>query len=196
MKKRSVWAPLYLALVLLMMYLPVIIVVLFSFNGNSSRSAAVHFEGLSLQWYEGLFSPEKGYLGALMTSLRIALMSVMVSAVIGTLGAVGLLRRKLRPGIKGRAAAGALTLFEQLSMLPIMIPEIIRHAFLALFSALHMPFGEVTLVISHISFCVPYIPITVKDAWPRWTALQEAARTWGRRGPRLPHRRMPSSPRR
>lgn len=181
MKKRSIWAPLYLALVLLLMYLPVIIVVLFSFNGNSSRTAAVQFEGLSLQWYEGLFSPEKGYLGALMTSLRIAVMSVLVSAVIGTLGAVGLLRRKLRPGILGRAASGALTVFEQLSMLPIMIPEIILGiAFLALFSALRLPFGELTLVLSHISFCVPYIYITVKGRLSTLDpALHEAARDLG-----------------
>lgn len=181
MKKRSIWAPLYLALVLLLMYLPILIVVLFSFNGNASRNAAIHFEGFSLQWYEGLFAPEKGYLGALLTSLRIALVSVAVSAVIGTLGSVGMLRRRLRPGLKGRVIQGSMSSFEQLAMLPIMIPEIILGiAFLALFGAVGLPFGELTLVLSHISFCIPYIYITVKGRLASLDpALNEAARDLG-----------------
>ena len=82
MKKRSIWAPLYLALVLLLMYLPILIVVLFSFNGNSSRNASIYFEGLSLQWYEGLFAPEKGFLGALLTSLRIARRATSITSAL------------------------------------------------------------------------------------------------------------------
>ncbi len=182
MKKKSPWGPVYLALVLLLMYLPIAVVVIFSFNGNPSRNAAVQFSGpLSLQWYEGLFAPEKGYSDALLTSLRIALMSVSVSAVIGTLGAVGLVRRQVKRTLAGRAANATLTLFEQMTMLPIMIPEIILGiAFLALFSALRVPFGELTLVLSHITFCVPYIFITVKSRLTTLDpALNEAARDLG-----------------
>ncbi len=182
MKQRSAWGPLYLALVLVLMYLPIVVVVVFSFNGNPSRNAAVQFSGgLSLQWYEGLFSPEKGFRDALLTSLRIAAMSVSLAAVIGTLGAVGLVRRQFKSTLGGRAAGSTLTLFEQMTMLPLMIPEIILGiAFLALFSALRVPFGELTLVLSHITFCVPYIFITVKSRLATLDpALNEAARDLG-----------------
>ena len=182
MKKRSAFAPIYLALVLLLMYLPILVVVLFSFNGNPSRNASVQWGGgLSLQWYEGLFSPEKGYLDALLTSLRIAGMSVAAAAVIGTLGAVGMVRRQLKSTLSARAGNAALSFFEQLSMLPIMIPEIILGiAFLALFTALRLPFGMVTLVLSHITFCVPYIFITVKGRLATLDpGLEEAARDLG-----------------
>lgn len=186
MKKRSAFAPVYLALVLILMYLPILVVVLFSFNGDTSRNAAITFSGFSLQWYEGLFSPEKGYSDALMTSLRIALLSVTVSSVLGTLGAVGIARKKLKTNLLTRAGNATLSLFEQLTMLPIMIPEIILGiAFLALFSALRLPFGELTLVLSHISFCVPYIFITVKSRLSTLDpALNEAARDLGA-GPAL-----------
>lgn len=181
MKKRSALAPVYLALVLILMYLPILIVVIFSFNGDTSRNAAITFSGFSFQWYEGLFSPEKGYSDALITSLRIALLSVTVSSVLGTLGAVGMARKKLKANLLTRAGNATLSLFEQLTMLPIMIPEIILGiAFLALFSALRLPFGELTLVLSHISFCVPYIFITVKSRLSTLDpALNEAARDLG-----------------
>jgi spermidine/putrescine transport system permease protein len=181
MKKRSVFAPVYITLVLLLMYLPILVVVVFSFNGNATRNASIQFSGFSFQWYEGLFSPEKGYIGALLTSLRVALSSVAVSAVIGTLGAVAMVRRRTRQGLLGRVGDSTLTLFEQLTLLPIMIPEIILGiAFLALFSAIRLPFGEITLVISHITFCIPYIYITVKGRLATLDpALQEAARDLG-----------------
>lgn len=181
MKKRSVWSPLYLALVLILMYLPVLVVVLYSFNSNTGRSAAYQFGSFSLHWYENLFAPEKGYLSALLTSLRIAFFSVLVASVLSTLAAVGLLRRKMRSGLLGRAGYGVMTAFEQVSMLPIMIPEIILGiAFLALFTAFKLPFGELTLVLSHISFCIPYVYITVKGRLSTLDpALIEAARDLG-----------------
>ena len=181
MKRNSVFAPAYLTLVLILMYLPILVVVLYSFNGDSSRNAAITFSGFSLQWYKGLFSPGKGYSDALMTSLRIALFSVMVSSVLSTLGAVGILRKKHKSSLISRAGSATMSLFEQLTMLPLMIPEIILGiAFLALFSAFRLPFGELTLVLSHISFCIPYIFITVKSRLSTLDpALNEAARDLG-----------------
>ena len=147
-----------MALVLVLLYLPILVVVLFSFNANPGRTANFQFEGFSLQWYRGLFDPVTGYGAALMSSLTIAFWSVALSAVVGSLGAIGLARRQARKHVLARAGAAALSLGEQLAVLPIMIPEIILGiAFLALFTALRLPFGMVTLVLSHITFCVPYI---------------------------------------
>ncbi len=181
MKKNSPWASVYIALVLVLLYLPILVVVLFSFNSNPGRTANFQFEGFSLQWYQDLFNPVTGYGAALMTSLTIALWSVLLSAVIGTLGAVGLARRPVRKSLLGKAGAGILSIGEQVAVLPIMIPEIILGiAFMALFSMLKLPFGMVTLVLSHITFCVPYIFITVKGRLSTLDpGLEEAARDLG-----------------
>lgn len=181
MKKNSPWASVYMALVLVLLYLPILVVVLFSFNSNPGRTANFQFEGFSLQWYQDLFNPVTGYGSALMTSLTIALWSVLLSAVIGTLGAVGLARRPVRKSLLGKAGASVLSLGEQVAVLPIMIPEIILGiAFMALFSMLKLPFGMATLVISHVTFCVPYIFITVKGRLSTLDpGLEEAARDLG-----------------
>ena len=75
MKKNSAWAGVYMALVLVLLYLPILVVVLFSFNGNPGRTANFHFEGFSLQWYQALFDPATGYGQPLRTSLMVALWS-------------------------------------------------------------------------------------------------------------------------
>lgn len=170
-----------MALVLVLLYLPILVVVLFSFNSNPGRTANFQFEGFSLQWYQNLFDPVTGYGQAMINSLTIAFWSVLLSAVIGTLGAIGLARRPVRKSLLGRAGAVALSMGEQLAVLPIMIPEIILGiAFLALFTALKLPFGMVTLVLSHITFCVPYIFITVKGRLATLDpGLEEAARDLG-----------------
>ncbi len=154
MKKRrkSLWAPLYLTLVLIFLYLPIIVVVLYSFNANASRYPT-EFTGFSLQYYRALFKDTKGLLDALKTSLILAVCSCGISMVIGTLGAVGMSRSHFR-------GQGAL---ETLSILPIMVPEIILGmAFLAVFTAVGLHFGMLTLILAHVTFCTPYIFIIVK----------------------------------
>lgn len=181
MKKNSPWASLYLAFVLVLLYLPILVVALFSFNGNPGRTANFQFEGFSLQWYRAMLDPITGYGDALRSSLAIAIWSVLLSAVLGTLGAIGLVRRPVRKSILGRAAGAALGLGEQIAVLPIMIPEIILGiALMALFTFAGLPFGMVTLVLSHVVFCVPYIFITVKGCLASLDpGLEEAARDLG-----------------
>lgn len=151
-KRRNIGAGIYLALVLVLMYLPVAVVVVYSFNANSSRLPA-EFTGFSLQYYRALLQDTRGLLRALGTSLRLAALSCGASMVIGTLGAVGMVRKKLR--LSG--------LLETVTLLPIMIPEIILAvAFLALFTAAGLKLGMGTLVLAHVTFCTPYIFMLVK----------------------------------
>ena len=90
---------------------------------------------------------------ALINSLILGGVSVLVSAIIGTLGAIGLVRANFK--FKG--------IFEYLTNVPIMVPEIILGmVFMAFFSLIKLPFGMVTLVIAHTSFCIPYILMTVR----------------------------------
>ena len=152
MKHGSWRSRLYMALVLVLMYLPIIVTAVYSFNANQSRFT-FQFTGFSLQHYEALFRDTSGLLDALWQSLQLALYSCLISAVLGTLGAVGMARRRFR-------LAGAL---EGLALLPAMTPEIIMAmGFLAIFTAVGLPFGMLTLVLAHVTFCVPYIYIVVK----------------------------------
>lgn len=176
-KRKGPWAPLFLTLVLLVMYLPILVVVLYSFNANTARNAMT-FTGFTLDWYRELFQDTRGFGDALKVSLQVALYSCGLSAVIGTLGAVGMARRALgrsgKPGFLFR-------LIEGLTTLPIMIPEIILGmALMSLFYGAGMALGLGTLVLAHTTFCIPYIFIIVKGRLSGMDkSLEEAARDLG-----------------
>ncbi|MCL1855074.1 MAG: ABC transporter permease [Clostridia bacterium] len=171
MKRQSVLSVLFLALVLLVLYLPIVTVVAYSVNANPSRNP-VEFTGFTTQWYRDLFSGTRGYGTALWVSIRVALISTLLSVAIGTLGAAGMAQGK---------ASRAGSFMETLVTLPIMIPEIIlAMAFMAIFHGLDLPFGEVTLVLAHTTFCIPYIFLTVKSRLAGMDpALFDAARDLG-----------------
>lgn len=176
MKRQTIWSILFLALVLVVMYLPVLTVAAYSFNANASRNP-IAFTGWTLQWYRELFGDTRGYGAALVTSLRVALASVVLSVVMGTLGAVGMSQRALVTHRESKTGA----LMEGLVTLPIMVPEIIlAMAFMSLFYALSLPFGEVTLVLAHTTFCIPYIYLNVKSRLVGMdSSLFDAARDLG-----------------
>jgi spermidine/putrescine transport system permease protein len=149
MKKRRLF-PLYIAFILAVMYVPILLVIIYSFN--QSRLSSV-WGGLSLAWYRELFR-DRSMFEALRNSLVLGLLTSFASAALGTLGASGMAR--------SRPALGAKTM-EYLSILPIMTPEIILGmTFLAFFSLLALPFGMLTLVIAHTAFCMPYVYLLVR----------------------------------
>ena len=150
--RKSRWSPVFLTLVLILMYLPIAVVALYSFNANASRYPSA-FTGFSLQYYQALLRDTKGLLAALKNSLILAGISCGIAMVIGTLGAVGMAARKFR-------LQGAI---ETMAVLPIMVPEIILGmAFLAVFTFAGLRFGMLTLVLAHVTFCTPYVFIIVK----------------------------------
>lgn len=167
MKNRTKLPAIFLALVTAVLYLPLVMVVLYSFNGG--RSSAM-WSGFSLDWYVRLFRSPAMF-EALGNSLILALASSVCAAVIGTLGAYGFTKVKART--KG--------VMEYLSMLPILIPEIVLGmVFLAFFSFLGMPFGMTTLIVAHTAFCVPYVYMLVKARLVGIDpSLAEAARDLG-----------------
>lgn len=147
--RRVTPSGIYLGLVLVFMYLPVLIVVVYSFNVSKSD---IQWLGFTLDWYRKMVN-NRVLMDALKNSLVLAVCACSLSAVIGTIGAVGLARWSFRS--KG--------MLENLALLPIMIPEIILGmVFLAFFSLLGLPFGMFTLIIGHTSFCIPYIFLVVK----------------------------------
>ena len=176
MKRQSVFSILFLVLVLLVMYLPVLTVAVYSFNDNTIRNP-IAFTGFTTRWYQDLFSGTRGYGEALWTSVRVAVMSAAISIVVGTLGAIGMFQRSRLESKPARTEGW----MEVLVSLPIMIPEIIlAMAFMSIFYALGFPFGELTLVISHTTFCIPYLFLTVKSRLAGMDpALFDAARDLG-----------------
>ena len=167
MRRQTRLPQFYLGLVLAAMYLPILLVAVYSFNDGRLSSV---WEGFSLRWYRTLLR-DAAVFEALGNSLVLASLSCLAAAVIGTLGAVGMHRLKSR-------TTGPM---EYLSTLPIMIPEIILGmVFMAFFSLLGLPFGMTTLVIGHTAFCIPYVFMLVKARLVGMDpSLAEAARDLG-----------------
>lgn len=148
MKKKK-WPYIYVGVITVITYIPILLTVIYSFNASKISSV---WEGFSLKWYVELFR-NKDMGEALGNSLILAVLSSVLAVFIGTSGALGMHRRKSR----------LHSVVADVSMIPIMIPEIILGmVFLSVFSLMGLPFGMVTLVIAHTTFCVPYIYSMVK----------------------------------
>ena len=167
MKIKLKPSSIYLAVLLAVMYLPLVVVVAYSFN--ESRTSVV-WSGFTLDWYRMMLN-NSALLDALGNSLVLGLLSSAMAGVIGTLGAVGMARITWR-------SKGAV---EYISTLPIMIPEIILGmVFMAFFALIGLPFGMLTLVLGHTAFCIPYVFMMVKARLVGLDkSLGEAARDLG-----------------
>lgn len=167
MKNRTHLPQIFLGIITALLYLPILLMVIYSFNESKLSSV---WSGFSLKWYQALFR-DFAMFEALRNSLILALTSSLAAAVIGTLGAYGFTRVKLR----------SKSLIETVSMLPIMTPEIILGmVFMAFFSLLGLPFGMTTLILAHTAFCIPYIYMMVKARLVGMDkSLTEAARDLG-----------------
>ena len=149
MKNRTKLPNIYLAVIFVLMYLPILLVIIYSFNQSKISSV---WDGFSLKWYRELFA-DKSMFTALINSIILAFSSSVLAAIIGTLGAIGMSKTNFKAnGIIG-----------YISTLPIMIPEIILGmVFLVFFSLLGIPFGMTSLILAHTTFCVPYVFMLVK----------------------------------
>lgn len=167
MKKVSKAAVIFLGLVTVLNYLPIILTVVYSFNKSKLTSV---WEGFSLDWYKMLFN-DGDIKKALLNSIILAVLTCMLSLVIGVSAALAMRGKKLifDDFISGFAS------------LTIMIPEIILGmVFMAIFSYMNLPFGFVTMTIAHSSFCVPYIFLIVRARLMGMDlSLEEAARDLG-----------------
>jgi spermidine/putrescine transport system permease protein len=147
-KKRKIFSPIYLTLVLIILYLPILMVIIYSFNSGRTIGA---WQGFTTNWYTRLFNNAL-MADALKNSLILAGLSAGFAGVIGTLGAIGLAHGHIRGG----------NFIESLATLPMMIPELVLGmAYLALFTAVGFKLGMTALVLTHTAFCVPYVVLSV-----------------------------------
>ena len=143
----------YTALIYIFLYAPIAIIILFSFNGGTSRAA---MDGFSLQWYAELFEDEV-ILKSLYYSVIIAVVSALVATVIGTMAALGI------NALKGWKKS----VFLSVNNIPVVNPDIVTAISmmilfvfaLSFFHGAEMGFG--TLLIAHITFNIPYVVLSV-----------------------------------
>jgi len=157
----------YIALVHLFLFLPIIVLVLFSFNTSKMN---ITFQGFTTKWYIALFK-NKALMEALFNTLIIAVSSTVVSGVIGTLAAVGMNRYKF----KGKG------IIDSLLYIPVVIPEIVLGiSLLSIFSIANLKLGLFTIILAHITFSVPFVIITVRARLSGFDkSIEEAAMDLG-----------------
>ncbi|MEF9865163.1 MAG: ABC transporter permease [Oscillospiraceae bacterium] len=156
----------YLILVFSFMYVPIAVMAVFSFNQSKSRTV---FTGFTLDWYKNLFQNEM-ILKSLALSLMVAFISASIATVIGTMASIGINNMK----------RGTRSLVLNISYMPVINPEIVTGVSLMLLfvvyknmangflqklggqdGAMLRVFGLATLLIAHITFCLPYVIFNV-----------------------------------
>ncbi len=166
-RKRFSFLSIYSALIYLFLYIPLFVVVVFSFN--SARST-VSFEKFTLSWYAELFK-DSALMSAFMHSIEVSLISVLVAVIIGTSGAFFLVRTNF-PGKK---------FFMTLAQLPYVLPGIIVGiALLIFFINLNLKLSAFTIILGHVSFTTPVVLMQMMSRIQRLgKTYEEAAQDLG-----------------
>ncbi len=149
-KSLSSWlaSNVWLILIILFFYLPIVYVVIFSFNSTKSLTV---FSGFSLQWYEKVFS-DRTMLEPIYYTVLVAVIATVVSTIIGTVTAIGLSKQKKL----------VRELVLQVNNLPVMNPDIVTAIGLMLFFlSINVETSFWTLLLSHITFCIPYVILAI-----------------------------------
>lgn len=148
MKKMKPLEKLYLGIILVFMYAPILTLIILSFNKSKSRS---RWGGFTFNWYIRLFS-DSAVLNALANTLIIALIATIIATIIGTLTSVALvgLNRRTRAVIMG------------ITNIPMINADIVTGiSLMLLFRVLHFQTGFLTVLIAHITFNIPYVMLSV-----------------------------------
>lgn len=170
-KKCGTLSKLYLAIITLFLYIPIFVMIVFSFNTTKSRSV---MSGFTLDWYVRLFHNEL-ILKSLGNTVIIAISASVIATILGTLAAIGISRM-------GKHTKAAVM---QVTNIPIVNPEIVTGVSLMLLfvffrARMNLEFGFITLIIAHITFDVPYVVLNVM---PKFRQMQpniyEAAQDLG-----------------
>lgn len=150
---KKIVSKLYMWLIYLFLYAPIIVLIIFSFNDSKSRSV---WSGFTLKWYKLLLN-DKEILMALRNTLVIAFISAIIATIIGTMAAITVSNSK----------KWLSNILSNISNLPMMNPEIVTGvSLMLLFAFLSSTFGILspgfwTLILSHITFCAPYVMLSV-----------------------------------
>ena len=147
-KDRRIFGKVLIVLTILFFYLPIVYMVVFSFNSSKSLTS---FEGFSMQWYVKMLESHD-MMTSLYTTIIVAILATVISTFVGTITAIGL--SKSRKAVRN--------LVSQINDFPIMNPEIVTAiGLMLLFITFSINKGFMTLLLAHIAFCIPYVILSV-----------------------------------
>jgi len=138
----------YIGIIFLFLYAPILVLIIYSFNESKSRG---HWGGFTLKWYGELFR-DPDIIKALYYTFIVALLSSLISTVIGTFAAIGIHNM----GLFGKK------IVLNINYLPVLNPDIVTGvALMTLFVSVNMRLGFLTMLISHVMFNIPYVILSV-----------------------------------
>lgn len=147
-KEKRIFGKVLMVLTILFFYLPIVFMIIFSFNESKSLT---HFTGFSLNWYEKLFQ-NRDMMESLYVTITVAVIATIVSTIVGTISAIGL----------SKSSKIVKKVMMQLNDFPIMNPEIVTAiGLMLLFITFHIERGFMTMLLAHITFCIPYVILSV-----------------------------------
>ena len=139
---------LYLGLVLLFLYAPIVVLMVYSFNASETRAV---WGGFSLKWYQALFM-DSDILEALYVTVSVAALATLASTVMGTVAAIGIHSMK----------SWTRSLYMNITNLPMLMPDIVTGiSLMILFIFVKLPRGYGTMLLAHITFDIPYVIFSV-----------------------------------
>ena len=167
MKRHEKWYGLYIILFYTFIYIPIVVSIVFSFNDQKKNTS---WQGFTLDWWQQLFA-DSDIWQVVLNTLIVALVSTAFATVIGTLGAVGMVRHEF----KGKQ------LLNSAVYVPIVIPEIVLAvALLCIYIKIDFPLGLWSIILGHTTLTLPFVVINVKSRLAGYDkSLEEAAMDLG-----------------
>ncbi|WP_142415302.1 ABC transporter permease [Hathewaya massiliensis] len=145
---KSFIKKLYVFLVYLFLYAPIIVLIIFSFNDSKSR---VRWNGFTLKWYIGLLNDTQ-ILKSLNYTIIVAILAALISTVLGTFAAIGI----------HNSSSRMKKVLLNINYLPVLNPDIVTAVgLMLLFNMMRINKGLLTMLLAHISFCTPYVVLAV-----------------------------------
>jgi spermidine/putrescine transport system permease protein len=146
----SLWKNSLIGLVFVFLYLPILVIVVFSFNTSKLN---ILFKGFTTKWYYLVFQNVQ-IMSALENTLIVGIVSTALATVIGTVGAVAMNKYDF-PG---------KVVLDKVLYIPIVIPEVVLGiALLSIYSLAGIPLSLFSLILAHVTFCIPFVVLTVRS---------------------------------
>lgn len=156
----------YLGLIVLFLYAPILVLMVLSFNNSRSR---VVWGGFTFKWYQSLFENEQ-IMEALVTTLLLALVAAVVATIIGVSAAIGMNAMQQK----------SYKLMMMFTNIPMLNADVVTGIALMLWMVNFIPLGFGSVLISHITFCIPYVILSVMPKIRQMNmSIYEAARDLG-----------------
>lgn len=163
---KNIFGRIYIGIILVFLYAPIVVLMVLSFNNSKSR---LHWGGFTLDWYKKLFG-NSVIMDALFTTLILALLAAIGATVIGLIGALGIDAMKKRN----------FTIMMGLTNIPLLNAEIVTGIALMLFFVRFIPLGFGSMLLAHMTFCIPYVILSILPKLQQIdVAVYEAARDLG-----------------